>query len=198
MHIQFLSCICTCTLQVCSHFTKTKTGGRPSKRRPFTSGRLKGGSVNMVLGHAREVAPAKISEAKLSPTASTNTTAVYKVCTCLLQSPVMLPCLHHICVDCLCLRIQQSGQIICADCQTTHPMVTASVQVAPPLSLSLLADQPAQCPSCKEEVQLKNSTKHLSSGCTMRKHITMQHILQEELDVPLTKLEERVGSNIVR
>ena len=102
-------------------------------KRPLTSGRPKGGSVNMALGHAREVAPAKISEAKLSPTVSTNTTAVRKVCTCLLQSPVMLPCLHHICVDCLCLRIQQSGQIICADCQTIHPMVTASVQVAPPL-----------------------------------------------------------------
>jgi hypothetical protein len=141
---------------------------------------------------------AKISEAKLSPTVSTNTTVVCKVCTCLLQSPGILPCLHHICVDWLCLHIQQSGQIICADCQTIHPMVTASVQVTPPLSLSLLADQPAQCPSCKEEVQLKNSTKHLSSGCTMRKYITVQHILQEELDVPLTKLEERVGSNIVR
>ena len=45
--------------------TKTKTGRRPSKR-PLTSGRPKGGSVNMVLGHAREVAPVKISEAKHS------------------------------------------------------------------------------------------------------------------------------------
>ena len=105
---------CTCILQVCSHFTKTTTGGRPSKR-PLTSGRPKGTSVNMVLGHARGVAPATISEAKLSPTVNTNRTAVCKVCACLLHCPLMLPCLHHMCLDCLCLRIQQSGQIICAD-----------------------------------------------------------------------------------
>ena len=86
-------------------------------------------------------------------------------CACLLHCPLMLPCLHHQCSECLCLHIQQSGQIICADCQAT-------VQVPPPLSLSLLADQPAQCPSCKEEVQLKNINKHMSSSCTLHTHKT--------------------------
>ena len=90
------------------------------------------------------------------------------------------------------------GKITCADCQATHPMLKETVQVLPPLSSSLLTDQPAQWPSCKEEVQLKNINKHMSSSCMLHTHVTIQHILQKPLDAPLTKLEERLGSNIVR
>ena len=94
MHIR------TCTLQVCPHFTKTKTSRRPSKRPP-TSGRPKGDSVNMVLAHAREVAPAKISEAKLSSTASTNTTAKFAhVCFSLLSC--YLACTTYVLIVCAC------------------------------------------------------------------------------------------------
>ena len=74
-----------------------------------------------------------------------------------------------------------------------HTSNAETVQVPPPLSLSLLADQPAQCPSCKEEVQLKNINKHMSSGCTLHTHVTIQHILQKPLDAPLTKLEENMA-----
>ena len=62
----------------------------------------------------------------------------------------------------------------------------ASVQVTPPLSLSLLADETALCLSFKEKAQPKNSTKHGNHSCTLYKHIT---VWQKKLDVTLTRLE---------
>jgi hypothetical protein len=86
---------------------------------------------------------AKISEAKLSPTVSTNTTVVCKVCTCLLQSPGILPCLHHICVDWLCLHIQQSGRRL-----PDHP--SHGYSICPGYATSLI--EPSSWPACSVPV----------------------------------------------
>ena len=107
----------------------------------------------------------------------------------------MMPCSHHTCAECLCRTIRQFGRIGCLDCNSRH---LSSAQAPLFLLVQLLADQLAMCSTCKEPVQLKNMDDHIKRGCTEHIHISLQTIIQKPLNAPLTKIEEKVGSNIVR
>ena len=128
----------------------------------------------------------------------TNQSACCKACNNVLHGPVMLPCLHHTCVDCLCLSLQQTGRIKCPECDVVHPLTTTSIAAPSPLLLHLLADQLAMCSICKGAVQLKYYDEHVKSSCSEYLHVTVQQILNKPLSCPLSKLEEKIGSNVVR
>ena len=157
-----------------------------------------GASVNDVLADVKEKAPTALAAWKHLPTEETTQSAQCRACDNVLHCPLMLPCEHHLCADCLYIALQQTGRIVCPDCQAHHPLTTTSVIRPPPLLLDLLADQVAECGVCKKPVQLKHMNEHTESGCMLYLHLTPEHIIKTPTNSPLSKVEERVGSNLVR
>ena len=151
-----------------------------------------------MLCHIKAVAPTAITKIKLAPRKETNPSALCKVCGNVLHSPLMLVCSHHMCADCLCFTLQQTGRIMCPVCSVVCPLTNSSVVVPSPLLVDLLADQLAECSICKGAVQLKHFNEHKNSGCKAHQYLSIQQILEKPLSSTLTRTEERVGSNIVR
>lgn len=131
---------------------------------------------------------------------------VCKSCGNVLDEPVELPCTHLLCRPC-CFQLLTSNlhSFPCPLCQGTHELVLSSFQAPAALVDKLLRQLIVRCDreKCTKVVHLCDLKAHLESKCTLHatniKHsITLDHILQQPADTPLTNIEIEAAGFIVQ
>ena len=124
--------------------------------------------------------------------------ATCTACSQVLTQPLELACSHHICCQCLCNRLQQSGQLHCPSCHQELPLVPESVRKPPPLLLSFLGGLEVRCATCERTVMVKHLDIHFKSGCTRHVNVNIDDILVQPLSTPTTHKEKQLASSVVR
>ena len=116
----------------------------------------------------------------------------------LLCRPLQLPCGHHMCAQCLRSKIKTTSSLQCDQCSTQHALQPESIVAPSSLLLDLLSEQVAKCTTCGEGVQIKHLEQHIKSSCSEHISINASQMLKKSLTAPLSRIEERVTSTLVR
>ncbi len=145
----------------------------------------------------KEITPAPI-HTSTNFTYTGNNSAICLTCTNILNCPVEFRCGHYSCASCLVREVQASPTLKCAVCKSIHPLNPSSVRAVSPLALQLLRDVKVSCQNCGVTVRLENIDQHLHSGCSSYAEITVDELLQQPSCSPLTQIEQKVASNVLR
>lgn len=170
------------------------------KKKPNMGGRPKNISYQGAIKHVKAIASPPISNYN---TLVTDTPPDYQctICLDLLHQPIELTvCRTYICASCCCEWLRQSECLLCPCCPDNHMGDYSTIKGAPDIVLTALSSLMVTCNLCNKNGFFKDLDNHVISQCTA--HFTWSEccndILGKTQESPLTPLEERVQSSLLR
>ena len=114
------------------------------------------------------------------------------------QQPLILPCHHLMCYRCIQSQITTDCMVQCAQCHTTHSPSPEVVTLPAPSMMKLLVEQDVTCDMCKRAVKVKHLDEHRKSEYSKYTQVTVQYLMNCPLTVPLSPIEEKLTSYLIR
>ena len=187
---------------ICEDYTSHAFGGRPHKN-TYTPGRPKNSSALSALRHIRSVAPPSLGQRD----ALTHRGNSFEcpICQEVLQRPMELTkCGSVVCAECLCqwLREPREQWSACPCCYSVHLDDLESIKPASDIVLKALGCMEVSCALCSKRGLMKNHKAHVDSNCQSGDFtpapIDASQLLSRPPDQPLSPLEERVQSSLIK
>ncbi len=121
---------------------------------------------------------------------------VCRNCFCVPTQPVELPSRHLHCKPCIVSACKVAGVVCSCD---NKPVKVTQLCVPPALTCQLLEGLLVRCPQgCKEVMELKHLTAHLTSKCTHTvvpspSNISVQQLIEQDHSTPSLMTSQAIG-----
>ena len=177
-------------------------GGRPQKQ-AYAPGRPKNSSPQSAIRHVKAIAPPAIDQRDLISVH--NDIFDCPICQEVVERPVELTeCGSVVCAECLCewLRVPREQWSACPCCYSLHLAQLETIKPASDIILRAIGGMEVSCALCSERGLMKNHKAHLDSNCRNGDFtpapMDASQLLSRPRDQPLSRLEERLQSSLIK